>query len=78
MLGKYSAKIGTSPYKSWFDACTCPEYVESNQNWIDLVDRKAQGISQEETEKLCRIFEHCASCENQFWDMLYGGMPSNH
>ena len=75
MMEKYPAEIGRSPYKSWFDAYTCPEYVESNQRWIDFVDRMAQGISQEETEKLCRIFEHCAVCENQFWDVLYGGIP---
>ena len=74
MMEKYSAEIMKSPYKNWFDAYTCLEYVESNQKWIDLVDRRAQGISQEETEKFCRIFEHCAACENHFWDVLYGGI----
>lgn len=75
MMERYSEKIEKSPYKSWFDAYTCREYLESNQRWIDLVDHKAQGISLEETEKLCRIFEHCAVCENCFWDVMYGEEP---
>ena len=78
MMGRHAEVIEKSPYKSWFDACTCREYLESNQRWIDLVDDRARGIGVEETEILCRIFEHCAVCENHFWDMLYEKEMPNH
>ena len=71
MMENYAETMEGSPYKSWFDAYTCREYLETNQRWIDFVDEKAQGIDSEGTEKLCQIFEHCATCENHLWDVLY-------
>ena len=77
MMEKHAEAIKKSPYKSWFDAYTCREYLEANQRWIDLVDERARGISREETEKLCRIFGHCAAFENRFFDVLYDeGTPN--
>ena len=69
---RYGDQLRHSPYRSWFDAYTCPEYIEANQLWIDVLDREAAGISPEESERLCRIFRQCAVFEGQFWDALYG------
>ena len=68
---KYSEQLKDSPYRSWFIAYTCPEYVEANQIWIDVLDRETEGIGQEERDELCRIFRQCAIYENQFWDALH-------
>ena len=68
----YGDQLQHSPYSSWFDAYTCPEYIEANQLWIDVLDREAAGISPEESARLCRIFRQCAVFEGQFWDALYG------
>ena len=68
---KYSEQLKDSPYRSWFIAYTCPEYVEANQMWIDVLDRETEGIGQEERDELCRIFRQCAVYENQFWDTLH-------
>lgn len=68
----YADQLRQSPYNSWFTAYTCPEYIDANQLWIDVLDREAAGISPEESERLCRIFRQCAVFEGQFWDALYG------
>ena len=69
---RYGDQLRHSPYRSWFDAYTCPEYIEANQLWIDVLDREAAGISPDECDRLCRIFRQCAVFEGQFWDALYG------
>ena len=68
---EYGDEIDLSPYKNWFDAYTCKEYIEANKAWIDMVDYETEGISREETDRLCVIFETCARYENRFWDELY-------
>lgn len=69
---KYSGQIAASPYRSWFDAYACPEYIDANQMWIDVLDRETEGISQDEGQRLTRIFRKCAEYENRFWDVLHG------
>ena len=73
VTGKYADEVASSPYKSWFDAYTSDDYVRSNQNWIDLVDRETEGISEERADQLCEIFVTCAGFENRFWDYLFTG-----
>ncbi len=70
MLETHSADIAASPYKCWFGAYACKEYVDSNNMWIDFLDKKTTHISEEETGKLCEIFETCAKFENKFWEVL--------
>lgn len=69
---KYAGDIGKSPYRSWFDSYTCQEYIDSNQNWIDVLDREAayRDPDDEEIKALCRIFVKCAEYENRIWDAL--------
>lgn len=68
---RYSEYLEKSPYRSWFAAYTCPEYIDANQMWIDVLDRETEEIAQKDAEKLCRVFRQCAIYENQFWDFLY-------
>ena len=68
---RYPEDIAVSPYRSWFEAYTCREYIESNQKWIDVLDREAEGASPEESEMLGQIFQKCAEFENRLWDALY-------
>lgn len=69
---RYPDEIAASPFRSWFEAYTCAEYIEANQNWIDVLDMRTTGISGEEAEELARIFETCAKYENSLWDALQG------
>ena len=71
MMKQYPDDISSSPYRSWFEAYTCDDYISANQKWIDILDEKAKGVEEEEARKLCRIFRTCAEYENSFWDMLY-------
>ncbi|MCR5212981.1 MAG: hypothetical protein K6E10_01065 [Eubacterium sp.] len=68
---RYENEISGSDHKDWFDAYRDISYRESNQLWIDLIDKKTDGIRDQEKEALCQIFERCAIYENKFWDMVY-------
>ena len=68
---RYPDQIRLSPYKDWFEAYTCQEYIDANQAWIDALDNQTTDITSEEAEHLCEIFIHCAKYENAFWDRLY-------
>ena len=70
MTAKYADEIAASPYKGWFDAYTCEDYVAANQEWIDVLDARAEGLSDGEVEKLCEVFRTCAAYENRLWDAL--------
>ncbi len=70
---KYSEQIATSPYRGWFEAYTCDDYVAANQRWIDVLDAQARAanVQDGEIKKLCEIFQTCAAYENRLWDKLY-------
>lgn len=63
--------ISKSPYRFWFDAYTCTDYIDANQMWIDTVDRETKGISIDEEAQLTGIFMTCAGYENRLWDELW-------
>lgn len=67
----YPEEIGGSQYGSWFEAYTDEGYVTNNQMWIDLLDKKTEGLDEDTIEKLCTIFNKCALYENELWDALY-------
>ena len=67
---RYPDELAQSKYKGWFDAYTAKEYIDSNQSWIDMLDKRTENISKEETENLCGIFKTCAEFENKLWDSL--------
>ena len=67
---KYSLEICRSPYKFWFDAYTCLEYLDVNRMWIDIFDNEVANIGIKEKDNLCRTFETCARYENKFWNIF--------
>lgn len=71
MMEKYPMQIAASPYRGWFEAYTCDDYVAANQQWIDVLDAQAAGIQDGEAKQLCEIFQTCAAYENRLWDELY-------
>jgi thiaminase/transcriptional activator TenA len=68
---QYPEAIAVSPFKNWFEAYTCDEYIAGNQKWIDVLDKETAGISPLERDKLCGVFRMCAIYENRLWDWLY-------
>ena len=70
MYERYGEKIEKSQYKFWFDAYTSKEYVETNEIWKSIVDRKAKDMDENGIEVLKSIFKTCAEFENKFWDVL--------
>ena len=68
---RYPAELEKSRYRSWFEAYSCQSYLDTNQMWIDFLDKQSMGIGEIETMKMCRIFEKCAVYENELWDALY-------
>ncbi|MCR4645445.1 MAG: hypothetical protein K5695_08560 [Oscillospiraceae bacterium] len=67
---RYGDSLEHSPYAGWFSAYTSDVYTEANAEWIAVLDRETQGISSEETEQLCSIFQRCAHYENGFWNCV--------
>lgn len=67
---KYHMSVLSSPYRFWFEAYTCEDYIRANDMWIEALDGICAELSEEETESLCRIFRTCAEYENRFWDTL--------
>ena len=68
---RYADEVAASPYRSWFDAYTNDEYINTNRKWIDWLDEETKELGEAETEKLCEIFKTCAGFENRFWDVLF-------
>ena len=68
---KYPEEISKSAYGPWFEAYSCKSYLDTNQIWIDLLDRLGDGIDDRTADEMCRIFERCAKFENDLWDSLF-------
>ncbi len=73
VMEEHVEEIAVSPYRSWFLSYTCPEYVDANREWIELIDQESADIGREEEERLCGIFAACAKYENRLWDYFYRG-----
>ena len=71
MKERYPEKIAHSPYKEWFEAYSCKEYLDANQMWIDKLDEVSDNVSAARIEELCNIFRSCADHEDSFWDMAW-------
>ena len=67
-MERFPEAIARSPYRSWFEAYTSEDYAESNQKWIEVLDKESEEESSDKTEELCRIFQKCAEFENRLWD----------
>ena len=70
-VSSYADEITKSEYGSWFEAYSCQSYLNTNQMWIDLLDKECEGSDEALASEMCVIFERCARFENEFWDELY-------
>jgi len=70
MMRVRGEQIAQSPYKGWFEAYSCDDYVQANNKWINVVDKESEGIDTAQLMKLSELFRTCAEYENRFWDSL--------
>lgn len=70
-VSRYKDEISKSEYGSWFEAYTSQSYLDTNQMWIDLLDKQSEGSDDALVSEMCGIFDKCARFENEFWDALY-------
>lgn len=66
-------QTGNSRYYDFIQDYSDDEYFESGKLWSDFADKKCNGLTATEQEKLSRIFEQASLLELDFWKMAYGG-----
>ena len=62
-------------YGEWIQGYASEEYASTNQALIELMDRLAEGSSEEELAHLTDIFVNCSRYEKGFWDMAWEMRP---
>ena len=62
-------------YGEWIQGYASEEYAATNQSLIELMDRLAEGSSEEELAHLTDIFVNCSRYEKGFWDMAWEMRP---
>ena len=58
-------------YGEWVQGYAGAEYASTNQALIDLMNRLAENVSDEQLERLKEIFVNCSRYELGFWDMAW-------
>ena len=78
-IGQALAKIPGAAehpfYGEWIQGYASEEYAATNQSLIELMDRLAEGSSEEELAHLTDIFVNCSRYERGFWDMAWEMRP---
>lgn len=62
-------------YGEWVQGYANDSYHEENLVLISLMDRLAEGYSEEELSRLTEIFVICSRYEKAFWDMAWEMRP---
>lgn len=70
-LNKIKGSTEHKLYGEWVKGYLSEDYKKSTQLVIDLVDKFAKGLSEEELNKLEEIFINTSRYEYLFWDMAY-------
>ena len=60
-------------YADWIKGYISDDYHQLNEWLLALVNKYAEGISEERKEKLIDIFVNTSRYEGLFWDMSYKG-----
>ena len=60
-------------YADWIKGYISDEYHQLNEWLLALVNKHAEGISEERKQKLIEIFVNTSRYEGLFWDMSYKG-----
>ena len=70
-LAKLPGALEHPFYGEWVRSYAGEEYADMNQGLIDLMNRLAEDVSDEQLERLKEIFVNCSRYELGFWDMAW-------
>ena len=70
-LAKLPGALEHPFYGEWVQSYSGEEYADMNQGLIDLMNRLAEDVSDEQLERLKEIFVNCSRYELGFWDMAW-------
>ena len=70
-LAKLPGALEHPFYGEWVRSYSGEEYADMNQGLIDLMNRLAEDVSDEQLERLKEIFVNCSRYELGFWDMAW-------
>ena len=70
-LAKLPGALEHPFYGEWVQGYAGAEYASTNQALIDLMNRLAENVSDEQLERLKEIFVNCSRYELGFWDMAW-------
>lgn len=59
------------PYREWFISYSKGEYINTNNELINMIDELSENISDERKEALSDVFYNCALYEYRLWEMFY-------
>lgn len=71
MVKRFPDAVQHPWYGQWVSGYVCDDYLRTNQQLIDMVDSLSEGITAQESSRLCGIFRTCSLHELQFWNMAY-------
>lgn len=58
-------------FGEWINGYCCEEYQRQNAELIAIMNRLAEGLSEEKLRHLSEIFKNCSLFELRFWDMAW-------
>ena len=70
-LAKLPGALEHPFYGEWVQSYSGEEYADMNQGLIDLMNRLAEDVSDEQLDRLKEIFVNCSRYELGFWDMAW-------
>ncbi|MBU3105332.1 thiaminase II [Clostridium gasigenes] len=75
-IGKYLFKtygenLENNFYKPWIESYASQGYTDFTILWIDYINELCKDLTEEEKEKLKKIFINSSIHEMKFWDMAY-------
>ena len=70
-LAKLPGALEHPFYGEWVQSYAGEEYAAMNQGLIDLMNKLAENVSDEQLEHLKEIFVNCSRYELGFWDMAW-------
>lgn len=71
-LAKIPGAVEHSFYGEWIRGYASEDYDTTNRELIELMDRLAEGSTEEEIAYLSDIFVNCSRYELGFWEMSWG------
>lgn len=67
----YKQNLDNNYYKEWILMYSEKSFDKFTKDWIEYIDNLCQDVSDEEKEKLTKIFIKASLYELEFWNMAY-------